>query len=184
VPSVLLDAQAAKTLIKNHGVTEKKWQESKKRIEKMLTNPSTSDPVYQHLMRIFDYDGDLNLKRTKKLRFTIRNLARKRFALGYPPRKHNATSLGDSINWEWIIHCAINSKDYHNVLIVSRDSDQTEQGASARDIERPMSHVPVHNGKPHVDWAFPNDGRDIRPGHEGKSATIGAADELAGRLPW
>src|SRR5258708_39772823 len=33
------------------------------------------------------------------------------------------TSLGDSINWEWIVHCAINSEDYHNVLIVSRDSD-------------------------------------------------------------
>src|SRR5437763_1762209 len=62
-------------------------------------------------------------KRSNKVRFTIRNLARKRFALGYPPRKQNATSLGDSINWEWIVHCAINSDDYHNVLIVSRDSD-------------------------------------------------------------
>jgi len=83
VPSVLLDAQAAKTLIKNYAATEKKWQQSKKRIEKMLTNPSTADPVYQHLMRIFDHDGDFNLKRPNKVRFTIRNLARKRFALGY-----------------------------------------------------------------------------------------------------
>jgi PIN domain-containing protein len=123
VPSVLLDAQVAKTLMKNHGVTEKKWQQSKKRIERMLTNPSTSDPVYQHLMRIFDHDGAFNLKRPNKLRFTIRNLARKRLALGYPPRKHDATSLGDSIHWEWIVHCAKNSKDHHNVLIVSRDSD-------------------------------------------------------------
>jgi PIN domain-containing protein len=123
VPSVLLDAQAAKTLMKNYATTDEKWQQSKKRIERMLTNPSTADPVYQHLMRIFDHEGDFNLKRTNKVRFTIRNLARKRFALGYPPRKQNATSLGDSINWEWIVHCAITSKDNHNVLIVSRDSD-------------------------------------------------------------
>jgi hypothetical protein len=123
VPSVLLDAQAAKTLIKNYTATEKKWQQVKKRIENMLTNPSTADPVYQHLTRIFDHDGDFNLKRPNKVRFTIRNLARKRFSLGYPPRKQNATSLGDSINWEWIIHCAANSEDHHNILIVSRDSD-------------------------------------------------------------
>jgi hypothetical protein len=123
VPSVLLDAQVAKTLGKNHTLTEKKWQEAKKRIEKMLTNPWTADPVYQHLMRLFDHDGAFNLKRPNKVRFTIRNLARKRFTLGYPPRKPDATSLGDSINWEWIIHCACSSEENHNVLIVSRDSD-------------------------------------------------------------
>ena len=47
----------------------------------------------------------------------------KRFALGYPPRKHDATSLGDCLHWEWIIACAKESKDLHNVAIVSRDSD-------------------------------------------------------------
>jgi hypothetical protein len=47
-------------------------------------------------------------------------------------------------------------------------------------------HVPCPGGQREhrVDWAFPNDGRDIRPGHEGGSATMVVADELAGRLPW
>ena len=43
--------------------------------------------------------------------------------MGLSCRTSGITSLGDSINWEWIVHCAINSEDYHNVLIVSRDSD-------------------------------------------------------------
>ena len=55
------------------------------------------------------------------MRFTIRNLARKRFVLGYPPRKPNDTSIGDAINWEWIVHCATESGKH--VVIVTRDSD-------------------------------------------------------------
>ena len=55
------------------------------------------------------------------MRHTIRRLALKRFALGYPPRKPNDTSLGDAINWEWIIHCA--KQNANNVVIVTRDED-------------------------------------------------------------
>lgn len=54
---------------------------------------------------------------------SIRSAARKRFVLGYPPRKPGDTSIGDAINWEWIIHCAQASTDGHHVLIVSRDGD-------------------------------------------------------------
>jgi hypothetical protein len=63
------------------------------------------------------------LKRPNKTRFTVRNLARKRFVLGYPPRKQGDTSIGDAINWEWVIWCAQSSTENHHVLIVSRDSD-------------------------------------------------------------
>lgn len=122
-PSVLLDAQAAKALVKSHQDTDKKWKRVQKRIEAMLKDPFAADPVYQHLNRIFDSTGPFNLKRPDKLRFAIRNLARKRYALGYPPRKQNAVTLGDSINWEWIIQCAKQSDEHHNVLIVSRDGD-------------------------------------------------------------
>jgi PIN domain len=51
----------------------------------------------------------------------IRHLARKRFVLGYPPRKDQDTSIGDAINWEWTIECA--KKSQRSVIIVSRDSD-------------------------------------------------------------
>lgn len=55
------------------------------------------------------------------MRFSIRELAKKRFDLGYPPRKEKDTSYGDAINWEWIIYCAQNYAN--DIIIVSRDSD-------------------------------------------------------------
>jgi len=75
-------------------------------------------------MRIFDHESPFNLRRPDKRRFEIRRLARKRCSLGYPPRKPNAISLGDSIHWEWIIACARPSeRERHDVMIVSRDGD-------------------------------------------------------------
>jgi hypothetical protein len=41
--------------------------------------------------------------------------------LGYPPRKDGDTSIGDAINWEWIVSCAETTGNH--VVIVSRDSD-------------------------------------------------------------
>ncbi|MGJ8670608.1 MAG: hypothetical protein ACSHXK_14050, partial [Oceanococcus sp.] len=41
--------------------------------------------------------------------------------LGYPPRKQRDTSIGDALNWEWIVHCG--QKLQGKFLIVSRDSD-------------------------------------------------------------
>ena len=35
--------------------------------------------------------------------------------------KKNDTSIGDAVNWEWIVQCAINGKK--DVVIVSRDGD-------------------------------------------------------------
>ena len=41
--------------------------------------------------------------------------------LGFPPRKKDDNSIGDAINWEWIVQCAVSSgKD---IILVSRDSD-------------------------------------------------------------
>ena len=86
-----------------------------------MDNPQRNDPVFKTLSRVFRYGGAYNLSRNKKIRFAVRNLARKRFILGYPPRKQNDTSIGDAVNWEWIIECAKSSgKD---IIIVSRDSD-------------------------------------------------------------
>lgn len=61
------------------------------------------------------------MNREKEERFTIRNLARKRFVLGYPPRKQGDTSIGDAINWEWIVQCSIDSGKH--IVIVTRDTD-------------------------------------------------------------
>jgi len=41
--------------------------------------------------------------------------------LGYPPRKSTDNSIGDAINWEWIIKIAEITKKH--IIIVTRDTD-------------------------------------------------------------
>jgi hypothetical protein len=120
-PALIADLQASK-MIKKHqkeiGTQQKKVVE---KIQKILKNPGANDDVYKVLQRVFKHSSGFNLNRNSKRRFAIRRLARKRFFLGYPPRKKNDTSCGDAINWEWIVQCSIDSgKD---IVIVTRDSD-------------------------------------------------------------
>jgi hypothetical protein len=91
------------------------------RIGRVLKNPTRYDPVYKTAQRLFRADTPVNLGRDKKLKYTIRRLARQRFALGYPPRKDGDTQIGDAVNWEWVVHCAQQTGDH--VVVVSRDSD-------------------------------------------------------------
>jgi hypothetical protein len=123
VPNIVQEYQPAKMLAKHIENAMKSHGDVRKKIEAILSDPSHHDPVFQVLTRIFNFDSDFNLKRPNKTRFTVRNLARKRFVLGYPPRKQGDTSIGDAINWEWIIWCAQSSTENHHVLIVSRDGD-------------------------------------------------------------
>lgn len=94
------------------------------RTEKLLESPSRNDPVYKILQRLFKATGDCHLTRNKQLRFKIRELAQKRFMLGYPPRKLRDNTICDAINWEWIIYCANNCSD--DIVIISRDTDYGE----------------------------------------------------------
>ena len=41
--------------------------------------------------------------------------------MGYPPRKDADTSIGDAINWEWVVECA--TKTEKDIIIVTRDTD-------------------------------------------------------------
>lgn len=93
----------------------------RKRLIDVLAKPTTRDPVYRIVQRLFNDETDNNLSRSKPIRYAIRRMAWKRFILGYPPRKDRDSSTGDSVNWEWIIHCAIANKS--DVVIVSRDTD-------------------------------------------------------------
>ena len=121
LPTILLQTKAADMVNEKKKAISKHQQVLKTRIEKILKNPKFNDQVYKSLEKIFTNDSNINLNRENELRFNIRDLAKKRFELGYPPRKDKDTSYGDAINWEWIIYCAQNfSKD---IIIVSRDSD-------------------------------------------------------------
>jgi len=121
LPVILSEAQAAQSIESDRKDIDKQSKILKRKIESILKSPSANDEVFKTLQRLFKSTSELNLKRPDKRRFKIRNLARKRFILGYPPRKDKDTSIGDAINWEWIIHCA--KEKNQDVVIVSRDTD-------------------------------------------------------------
>lgn len=123
LPPILSDYQPAQMMKKHIRNAEKKFAEVKEKAERIISDPIHHDVVYQVLNRIFDVESKFNLQRSNRARFEVRNLARKRFVLGYPPRKTSDTSIGDALNWEWIVRCATDCPDGSHVLIVSRDSD-------------------------------------------------------------
>lgn len=120
-PAFLRQTQAAKSIAQNKKAIEGQTKKLKERIERCLKNPGRNDPVYKTFQRLFKATTPLNLSRDKDIRVSVRELAEKRFLLGYPPRKDSDTSIGDPINWEWIVHCA--KEQARDVVIVSRDSD-------------------------------------------------------------
>lgn len=120
-PAFLSDSKKVKaTESKKTKITELQ-QELRKKIESVLRKPSSNDKVYSTLQRLFKNNSEINLGRNKNIRYSVRRKAYKRFLLGYPPRKDKDITIGDSINWEWIIYCA--KKLEKNIIIVSRDSD-------------------------------------------------------------
>lgn len=123
-PAILADAQPVQVLRKKKDEINKQHKTLKERVIKILKNPAYNDPVYKTLQRLFKSKYPFNLKREDERKYTIRELAQKRFLLGYPPRKKNDSSIGDAINWEWLIQCAKDSgKD---IILVTRDSDYGE----------------------------------------------------------
>lgn len=127
VPQIISGSKPAELLQRAHKEAKNRHSEVKKRVESILADPSRFDKVFQTFTRIYDTKSQYNLCRPMKIRFDIRNRARKRFVLGYPPRKEGDTSIGDAINWEWIIECAKNSDPNTHVLLVSRDADYGAQ---------------------------------------------------------
>lgn len=103
--------------------TETQVKKLLKKIERVLNNPSRNDQVYISAKKLFRANTPYNLRRQNNERYKIRRLARKRFMLGYPPRKSGDNSIGDAINWEWIIECSNNDSEKRDIIIVSRDSD-------------------------------------------------------------
>jgi len=121
IPSFLKESTYNKTssrLVKEWNVLANKLLI---RTEKLLESPGRYDPVYRILQRLFKARATCHLNRGNKIRKLIYEKAQRRYTLGYPPRKPNATSIGDSINWEWIVYCAAQCHD--DIVIISRDSD-------------------------------------------------------------
>jgi hypothetical protein len=100
---------------------DKRVKSLKVKLTKVLENPAVHDPVYKACQRIFHKTDELVLTRDDKIRHLIRRKAFRRFLHGCPPRKKNDTSIGDAINWEWMVHCAKSSNA--ELVIVTRDAD-------------------------------------------------------------
>jgi predicted nucleic acid-binding protein len=123
VPSIFSESKPATALKASKEASVERFKKLKEYALKYIENPAAYDKVFKTFSRIYVKNSPLNLSRTKKVRFEIRNFARKRFTLGYPPRKNSDTSIGDSVNWEWIIKCAQSEAGNPHVMIVSRDGD-------------------------------------------------------------
>jgi hypothetical protein len=120
-PSFALKIKGVKKTNRVNKEFKNRVKKFKKYFVKVMLKPKRYDKVYKACQEIFEFKSNLNLKRPDKKRYEIRRLAKKRFMLGYPPRKNNDITIGDAINWEWIIACC--NKEEKDVVIVSRDSD-------------------------------------------------------------
>lgn len=93
----------------------------KSHLPKILEDPEVHDPVYQICHEVFSKQDSLRYGQGHENWKEVQDAALMRHQLGYPPRKPDDTSMGDAVNWEWIVYCAKKSKS--NIAIVSRDSD-------------------------------------------------------------
>lgn len=117
----LAETRVVESLNRSLTAANKKISKLRGRLRRVLADPTRQDPVYKVVQRLFTNDSELNLNRNKKIRAVIKRRAFRRFVLGYPPRKAGDTSMGDALNWEWILEVARESGNH--VIIVSRDSD-------------------------------------------------------------
>lgn len=120
-PGLLSDAKEVKAIQDGINAADTRVKKLRERYTNALRNPTVHDPVFKICQRIFHRTDDLVLTREDKARHIIRRRAFRRFLLGCPPRKNGDTSIGDALNWEWMIRCAIEKKA--ELVIVSRDSD-------------------------------------------------------------
>jgi len=94
----------------------------KTQLSRILETPTKHDPVYQAFQRLFPHrESPLVLRGEGATWRRMYNRALRRFLMGCPPRKANETSMGDAINWEWMLECAKNQ--HAGLVIVSRDGD-------------------------------------------------------------
>lgn len=122
IPPIVAEAQTGQTLNKRVEAALDAGKKVHERVEKILSDPIHYDPVYQSFQRVFrKHKSPFSLTRDMPERRLVRSRAWRRFMLGYPPRKKNDTSIGDAINWEWIVKCSQDSGN--DVVVVTRDTD-------------------------------------------------------------
>lgn len=121
VPPLLRDDKSSTALETDIAKMTKRIKKLRQRFDAILKDPIRNDRVFQVMQRLFKKKQPIDLYRKSEQRYDLRELAKKRHLLGYPPRKKSDTSIGDAINWEWIVHVA--KENNADIIIVSRDGD-------------------------------------------------------------
>src|SRR6266478_6874545 len=120
-PAYLADTKTAAGIDQNFKQIRKRIEVMKERFARILKDPSSNDPVFKSFKRIIA-NSFRNLKFAEpEKKKQIFDFAMQRYQRGFPPRKKQDHSVGDAINWEWILDCAQTLSA--DVLIVSRDGD-------------------------------------------------------------
>ncbi|MDB6110603.1 MAG: hypothetical protein JWR69_2353 [Pedosphaera sp.] len=120
-PAYLSDTKAAASIERNLQEIRKRIGILKERFARVLKDPGQHDPVFKAVKKVASEHTILNLKFAEADQLRISNFALSRFQRGFPPRKRQDDSIGDAINWEWILACA--KASMRDVIIVSRDGD-------------------------------------------------------------
>lgn len=120
-PAYLVNHRSVRAARKDIESAKNRIQNAISSHKSAFENPTSHDKVYQVCQRLFRREEPIILSRDSEDRKRIRRLAWKRFVLGYPPKKKNDTSIGDAINWEWLVQVATSRSC--DIIIVSRDSD-------------------------------------------------------------
>lgn len=121
LPAVFQDTTTSRLLKNLKDDASNKLKVVENRFIKLMKDPKKTDAVYQALEEIFHNPSEHVLTRDMAIRHKTKRLAWRRFLLGYPPRKKNDTSIGDALNWEWLVHCGNNFPG--KIIIVTRDAD-------------------------------------------------------------
>lgn len=121
IPGVFARSEAHQSIRKAKAAVAQNVKSLQRQLEKVLTDPSNYDDVYVWLMQLFAKPSRWNLRRGQREYSQVYRRAWRRFAAGMPPRKRNDLSIGDALNWEWILQCATTADA--DVIVVTRDED-------------------------------------------------------------
>jgi hypothetical protein len=130
IPAVVADKDLGTAMSKLKTDAKNNASKLKSRVEAPRKDPKTNDPVFNILAKIFSSDANHALTRDMAERHQINKRAWRRFVVGYPPRKANDTSVGDALNWEWLIYCGQVLQLQGRFMIVTRDNDYSYEFAN------------------------------------------------------
>ncbi len=125
VPAYLVASRVANSIEKHQEIIRTQIKNLKEKVNGILDNPAKNDPVLRIVKKMIAKESDLSMKfAPDQIRKQIFDSAFLRHHRNFPPRKPKDHSIGDAINWEWIVHCA--ERTGRNTVIVAEDCDYGE----------------------------------------------------------